>query len=103
VCRDPALFGDDTVTNYAAIGVPTPASNGYIRDVQHETLGDVPADVSGNSSTAFADYQYRDTGWREALVGGGAGVGAFAGPSCVRASISSGTRTRGLGGRLALV
>ena len=102
VCHDPALFGDNTVTNYVAIGVPTPTSNGYIRDVQHETLGDVPADVSGNSSTAFADYQYRDSGWRIALVGGSAVNGATAGPSYVNASDSSGIRYRGIAGRLAI-
>ena len=102
VCRDPALFDDNIVINYAAIGVPTPTSNGYIRDVQHETLGDVPADVSGNSSTAFADYQYRNSGWRVARVGGPASYGAIAGPSCVRAYSSSGRRGRRGAGRLAI-
>ena len=103
VCHDPALFGDNTVTNYVAIGVPTPTSNGYIRDVQHETLGDVPADVSGNSSTAFADYQYRNSGWHIALVGRNASGGAYAGPSFVSANYSSGIRNRTVAGRLAIV
>jgi hypothetical protein len=102
VCRDPALFGDDTVTNYAAIGVPTPATNGYIRDVQHETLGDVPADVSGDSSTAFADYQYRNPEWRVMRVGGSADYGAGAGPSGVYARGSSEYRDRYVAGRLAI-
>ena len=80
----------------------TPTSNGYIRDVQHETLGGVPADVSGNSSTAFADYYFQDPGWSVAPVGGGADFGSYAGPSCVRATYSSGDRSRHFAGRLAI-
>ena len=81
---------------------PAPASNGYIRNVQHQTLGDVPSDISGNSSTAFADYQYRKPGWRVARVGGNANNGAGAGPSGVRAYYSSGGRDRSVAGRLAI-
>ena len=84
------------------IGEPAPASNGYIRNVQHQTLGDVPSDISGNSSTAFADYLYRNTGWRVARVGGSAIIGAVAGASCVDARYSLGSRVRSIAGRLAI-
>ena len=103
VSNDSVLFADNTATGYGLIGEPAPASDGYIRNVQHQTLGDVPSDISGNSSTAFADYQYRNTGWRVARVGGLASVGAIAGPSCVAANASSGNRSRYVAGRLAIV
>ena len=102
VSNDSVLFADDTATGYDLIGDPAPTSNGYIRNVQHRTLGDVPSDTTGNSSTAFADYQYRNSGWRVAPVGGIASYGSNAGPSCVGASDSSGSRNRGLAGRLAI-
>ena len=102
VSNDSVLFADNTATGYGLIGDPTPTSNGYIRNVQHRTLGDVPSDTSGNSSTAFADYQYRNPGWRVALVGGVASSGSYAGPSCVSTGSSSGFRTRYVAGRLAI-
>ena len=64
VSNDSVLFADNTATGYGLIGEPAPASNGYIRNVQHQTLGDVPSDISGNSSTAFADNYYQSSGWR---------------------------------------
>ena len=102
VGNDSSLFADGTATGYDLLGDPAPTSNGYIRNVQHRTLGDVPSDTSGNSSTAFADYQYRNPGWRVALVGGVASSGSYAGPSCVYAEFSSGDRSRSVAGRLAI-
>lgn len=101
VSNDPSTFADDTTTGYNQLGEAAPSSNGYIRNVQHETLGDVPADSSGNSSTAFADRYYQRSGWRMALVGGTAASGATGGPSCVNVAYKSSTRYRYLAGRLA--
>jgi len=101
VSNDPGTFTDDTATGYNQLGVAAPASNGYIRNVQHNTLGDVLADSSGNSSTAFADYYYQNPGWRGARVGGHASYGALVGPSFVLVSSSSGVRYRYVSGRLA--
>ena len=103
VGNDSSLFADDTATGYDLIGDPAPTSNGYIRNVQHRTLGDVPSDTTGNSSTAFADYYYQNLGWRDTRVGGIASGGASAGPSYVYASGSSGSRYRTIAGRLAIV
>lgn len=103
ICNDPSLFADDTTTNYPELGEPVPAKNGYIRNVQHQTLGDVPSDVSGNSSTAFADHLWQNVGWRVALVGGYATGGANVGPSCVGLHYSSGSRYRIVAGRLARI
>ena len=102
VGNDSSLFADDTATGYDLIGDPAPASDGYIRNVQHRTLGDVPSDTTGNSSTAFADYYYQNLGWRAARVGGYAYSGSHAGPSCVSADHSSGYRNRVIAGRLAI-
>jgi len=102
VSNDSVLFADNTATGYDLIGEPAPASNGYIRNVQHQTLGDVPSDIGGNSSTAFADKYYQSSGWRVARVGGSASIGADAGPSCVGANHSSGLRSRNFAGRLAI-
>ena len=102
VSNDSVLFADNTATGYGLIGEPAPASNGYIRNVQHQTLGDVPSDISGNSSTAFADKYYQSSGWRVAPVGGSADYGAYSGPSCVKANNSSGLRYRLTAGRLAI-
>jgi len=103
VSNDSVLFADNTATGYGLIGEPAPASNGYIRNVQHQTLGDVPSDISGNSSTAFADKYYQSSGWRVARVGGRASDGAYSGPSDVYAADSSGSRIRSIAGRLAIV
>mgnify|MGYP001156465237 CR=1 FL=1 len=101
ISNDPATFADDTTTGYNQLGEAAPSLNGYIRNVQHETLGDVPSDISGNSSTAFADYYFQSTGWRLATVGGDATSGVLAGPSCVRVTVGSGGRIRLFSGRLA--
>jgi hypothetical protein len=101
VSNDIASFVDDTTVGYTQLGVAAPGANGYIRNVQHNTLGDVVTDSSGNSSTAFADYYYQSSGWRMALVGGSASHGADVGPSCVGVTDGSGLRYRGIAGRLA--
>ena len=103
ICNDPTLFADNTTVDYLALGLPAPSHRSYIRHVQHETLGDVPTGVAGNSSTAFADRYYQSSGWRVARVGGDASLGASAGPSCVYAYDSSGHRLRNVAGRLAIV
>jgi len=100
ISNDPSTFADDTTTGYNQLGEAAPSSNGYIRNVQHETLGDVPSDSGGNSSTAFADHYWQNPGWRIALVGGSATHGAYAGPSCVAVNNGSGLRYRRLAGRL---
>jgi hypothetical protein len=101
VTNDTASLADDTTTGYVQLGVQAPTSNGYIRNVQHETLGDVVSDSTGSSSSAFADYYYQGTGWRAARVGGGANYGATAGVSCGRFSNSSANAARLISARVA--
>lgn len=101
ISNDPSTFADDTTTGYNQLGEAAPSSNGYVRNVQHETLGDVPSDSGGNSSTAFADHYWQNSGWRMALVGGDAAYGANGGPSCVYVGGGSGRLDRAFAGRLA--
>jgi hypothetical protein len=103
VSNDSVLFADNAATGYGLIGEPATAFDGYIRNVQHRTLGDVPSDTTGNSSTAFADYYYQNLGWRVARVGGNATNGSLAGPSYVSVTSSSGARRPDISGRLAIV
>lgn len=99
--KNDGVYADNTETGYAQIGSRAPETNGYIRDVDHSTLGDVVTDVSGNSSTAFADQYFQSTGFRVAVVGGSASDGVSAGVSNVGANSSSGFRRRDLSARLA--
>jgi formylglycine-generating enzyme required for sulfatase activity len=102
VGNDSSLFADETATGYDLLGDPAAASNGYIRNVQHRTLGDVPSDTTGNSSTAFADYYYQNPGWRVARVSVSSTAGTIAGPSCVSVNVSARVRDRSISGRLAI-
>lgn len=92
---------DDTTSGYEQIGSQAPLSNGYIRDVQHNTLADVVNDSSGGSTTYFADYYYQYIGWRVAYVGGSALFGAGAGVSCAFLVSSSAVANRVISSRLA--
>ena len=101
VTNDVSVLADDTTTGYTQLGQQAPTSSGYIRDVDHATLGDVVTDSSGSSSTAFADYYYQNTGWRAARVSGYAGSGASAGVSCGRLNYSSVRSGRHISARVA--
>lgn len=102
VNNDPLTYSSAaSATDYDQLGVTAPTSNGYIRDVQHETLVDIVRDSSGNSSTAFADYYYQRPGWRPVLVGGYSSYGALAGVSAVLAHSDLAIRARGRSGRVA--
>lgn len=92
---------DDTTSGYEQIGSQAPLSNGFIRDVQHNTLADVVNDSSGGSTTYFADYYYQNIGWCVASVGGLAVLGAYAGVSCAGLYNSSASAHRGFSSRLA--
>jgi hypothetical protein len=101
VCNNPSLFADNSGTGYSYYGVVVPTTNGYIRNVQHNTLADLPSDVSGNSSTGFADYMTQLTGWMAVHVGGNAVSGLTGGPSCFDFSTDATVRSRTISARLA--
>lgn len=95
-------FTDNTTSSgYIQLGLQAPSDNGYIRNVQSNTLGFVPASVAGGSSNiAFSDYYYQAAGYRVMRVGGLANGGANAGAFVLSASSSSGFRNRSFGARV---
>lgn len=102
VCNDKTLYSDATTeTDYVQLGEAATSSDGYIRDVQADTLGDVVSDSSGSSTSGFADYYYQGSGWRVFRVGGVANVGAYSGVSCANLDNSLASSSRSISGRLA--
>lgn len=95
-------FTDNTTANgYSQLGTQAPTDNGYIRNVQNNTLGFIPESVAGGSSNiAFSDYYYQSAGYRVMMWGGYAGSGELAGAFIMRGLSSSGDRTRFFGGRV---
>lgn len=94
-------YTDNTSVGYTQLGVAAPEGNGYIRQVQINTLSFIPLSVSGGtSSIAFSDYYYQNTGWRPLLVGGNALSGVGAGGFRWNASNSAADRSRLIGSRL---
>lgn len=95
-------FTDDTTgSGYSQLGLQAPDANGYIRNVQNNTLGFIPESVAGGSSNiAFSDYYYQNTGYRVMIGGGNALIGVSAGAFVLRANASSGIRSRDIGGRV---
>ena len=99
VCSDPADFADNTTTNYAQFGSTNPTSSGW-QNLMQPNVAMLPASVGASDATKFCDYYSYASGWRVALVGGGAGSGSDAGLSSLDADgASSGARSYG-GGRL---
>ena len=78
VSNTPAQFADNTTTNYAAIGGYTPFSGWlYAKTFHPGTL--IPAKVGGSTTTYSTDGFHGSTsgaGWRPAVVGGYANIGA---------------------------
>lgn len=95
-------FTDNTTgSGYSQLGTQAPTDNGYIRNVQNNTLGFIPESVTGGSSNiAFSDYYYKSTGYRVMAGGGYANYGANAGAFVLIANASSVSRSRAFGGRV---
>lgn len=96
-----ANFADDTATNYNAIGAAMVSSDGFVTNVQQEPYAFLPSAVGGSSSTYLADYYYQASGWRVAIFGGAATLGADAGGFFWDLSSVSSAASRAFGARLA--
>ena len=68
-------------TGYIDLDIDQPAANGYIKYCTFTDYGFVPTDSTGSSTTFYADYDYRGTGYL--LMGGSASNGVYSGPFCV--------------------
>jgi hypothetical protein len=96
-----ANFADDTATGYNAIGSAMVATDGFVTNVQQEPYAFLPSAVGGSSSTFLADNYFQASGWRVALFGGGAVVGAVAGGFYWDLAFVSSFANRANGARLA--
>ena len=107
-CNDDTLpFADNVSAGYTALAGLLPgkigdlSQNGYQKTLCQQARGFLPTATGGGSGTYICDYYYQNTGWRVALLGGSAHFGLGAGVACWFVHISSGTRGRAVGGRLA--
>jgi len=101
ICLDPAKWADDTVANYDSTGVVPAGSGSYIRDVMSAGTYLLPRSVNGASGTTYTgDALWTAPGWRAAVVGGGANVGALVGALCVRLGNGSSAQGADLSCRL---
>ena len=83
ICKDHSQYADDTfVDPYKALAYTNASNDGWAKtlglDVD-EPFFRFPTEVGGGNSTYMADYYYRNTGNRVALVGGNFNGGAHDG------------------------
>ena len=93
-------FADDTNTNYDDPSVTLHNADGYQGALEQIDEGFLSADVTGTSTTKITDYYYQASGWRVALMGGGALDGAHAGAFYWYLTYASSDLHRSFGGRV---
>lgn len=86
ICKDHSQYADNVFADaYKALAYTNASNDGWAKtlglDVD-EPFFRFPTEVGGGSSNYMADYYYRNTGNRVALVGGYFGGGAYAGLWC---------------------
>ena len=84
---NPSAFGDDnTAKGKMTVAGKEIASDGYIKDFDLGSKGEIiPSVVGGSATTYMCDYHYcnaSSTALRTLLVGGGANTGGIAGLGC---------------------
>ena len=73
VCIDPAIYADDTETEYTATGLTLPSRNDYIKNMEVSSAQPwlmLPSSTGGSATTYVSDRVNSDTGWCVALVAG---------------------------------
>lgn len=99
---DPALIADNTSVNARFAGLHP--SDGWVKNIQFGSKGDIIAKtVGGSSTTQFCDYTYNpalNSGWRALLSGGAAYNEALAGPLSAYANFGASTANADIGARL---
>jgi len=94
-------FADDTSTNYTALGITLANANGYVKTIEAQPRGFLPASVGGSPDTYITDYYYRGgAGWWGAVLGGGADYGATAGVAYWDVNTASSSDNIRIGGRI---
>lgn len=100
VSNNDSDFADDTVTNYTALGITLPNTNGWQNTLEQQDRGFLPASVGAGSATKITDYYYQSTGWRVVQLGGTTTYGASAGAFSMNAHNASSGVDRFIGVRL---
>ncbi len=102
VCNNPALFTDESVTNYSSLGITPLGTTGYQQTLFDGTF--LPSSVAnGSSSTFVTDYYYQPSaaGWRALSAGGALTYGARAGVAYRDAGNAAAGCDAGIAGRSA--
>jgi hypothetical protein len=100
VSNNDVNFADDTAANYTDLGITLGAVDGYVKTLEQQARGFLPASVGGASNTYITDYYYQAAGWRVALLGGAAVNGTSAGVACWLAANDSANDYFTIGSRL---
>jgi len=100
VCNDDYNFADDTSTNYTGLGITLANANGWVKTLEAQSRGFLPASVGGTDSTYIPDYYYQSTGWQVGMLGGSASYGLPAGVFCWLLNDDSAGASIYIGGRL---
>ena len=100
VSNNDVNFADDTAANYTDLGITLGAVDGYVKTLEQQARGFLPASVGGASNTYITDYYYQAAGWRVAVLGGAADSGANAGVASWYAAGDSAFVSVAIGSRL---
>ena len=100
VSNNDVNFADDTAANYTDLGITLGAVDGYVKTLEQQARGFLPASVGGASNTYITDYYYQAAGWRVAVLGGAADSGASAGVADWYAASASAFVSVAVGSRL---
>jgi hypothetical protein len=100
VSNNDVNFADDTAANYTDLGITLGAVDGYVKTLEQQARGFLPASVGGASNTYITDYYYQAAGWRVALLGGAAVNGTSVGVACWLAANDSANDYFTIGSRL---
>jgi len=90
-------------SNWTKLSYQNALSNGYISKFGYDErfpFARLPIEVSGGSSTYYADYYYQNSGDRTLLVGGGWGDSSYAGLTYWFANNTLGNTSNDIGFRL---
>lgn len=93
-------FADNTTTNYTALGITLANTSGYVKTIEAQPRGFLPASIGGSADTYITDYYYSGSGWVVARLGGFAAYGADAGVAYWYVSNASSSYSIYIGGRI---
>ena len=101
-CQNPAVYADDTASNYTSYGTSLPSASGWINTLQ-QNAGLMPASVGAPIILAYTkvgDYYTYAGGWKAPIMGGSSSDGVNAGLFSLDASRASSYISPYVGARL---